>query len=61
MDDGPRHAHETTASRWGDDDAARRRAWLRLSYRERLRWLGQAKDFAWRAGAAARARRGRSG
>ena len=35
-----------------------RRAWLRLSYRERLEWLEQAKRFAARALEAARARRG---
>jgi hypothetical protein len=34
-----------------------RRAWLRLSYRERLEWLEQAKRFATRALEAARARR----
>jgi hypothetical protein len=33
-----------------------RRAWLRLSYRQRLDWLEQAKRFAARAVAAARAR-----
>lgn len=47
------------------DDAARsferhrgeqRRAWLRLSYRERLEWLEQAKRFAAKALAAARKR-----
>jgi hypothetical protein len=37
---------------------AQRRAWLRLSYRQRLDWLEQAKRFAARALAAARARRG---
>lgn len=35
---------------------AQRRAWLRLSYRQRLDWLDQAKRFAARAVAAARAR-----
>ena len=34
-----------------------RRAWLRLSYRERLEWLEQAKRFAARALEAARERR----
>jgi len=34
-----------------------RRAWLRLSYRERLEWLEQAKRFATRALEAARERR----
>jgi hypothetical protein len=33
-----------------------RRAWLRLSHRERLLWLDQAKRFAERALDAARAR-----
>lgn len=33
-----------------------RRSWLRLSYRQRLDWLEQAKRFATRAVAAARAR-----
>jgi hypothetical protein len=37
---------------------AQRRAWLRLSYRQRLDWLEQAKRFAARALAAARARSG---
>jgi hypothetical protein len=36
-----------------------RRAWLRLTYRERLRWLEQAKRFAARALGAARRRRSR--
>jgi hypothetical protein len=36
---------------------AQRRAWRRLSYRERLVWLEQAKQFAVRALAAARVRR----
>jgi hypothetical protein len=35
---------------------AQRRAWLRLSYRQRLDWLEQAKRFAARALAAARRR-----
>ncbi len=39
--------------------AEQRRAWLRLSHRERLAWLEQAKAFARRALEAARARRGR--
>lgn len=34
-----------------------RRAWLRLTPRERLEWLEQAKRFAARAVGAARARR----
>jgi hypothetical protein len=33
-----------------------RRAWLRLTYRERLEWLEQAKRFAARALGAARRR-----
>jgi hypothetical protein len=37
---------------------AQRRAWLRLSHRQRLDWLDGAKRFAARALAAARARRG---
>jgi hypothetical protein len=36
-----------------------RRAWLRLTYLERLRWLDQAKRFAARALGAARSRRDR--
>jgi hypothetical protein len=36
-----------------------RRAWLRLTYRERLAWLEQAKRFAARALGAARRRAGR--
>jgi hypothetical protein len=37
-----------------------RRAWLRLTYRERLRWLEEAKGFAAKALEAARARRSRT-
>jgi hypothetical protein len=37
--------------------AEQRRAWLRLTPRERLAWLEQAKAFARRALEAARARR----
>jgi hypothetical protein len=40
---------------------AQQRAWLRLSYRQRLDWLEQAKRFAARAVATARARRRRAG
>lgn len=36
--------------------AEQRRAWLRLSYRERLEWLEQARRFAAKALAAARKR-----
>jgi hypothetical protein len=40
--------------------AEQRRAWARLSYRERLAWLEQAKQFAAKALAAAHARKGES-
>jgi hypothetical protein len=41
---------------WERHQAEQRRAWLRLSYAERLAWLEQAKAFvaSARAGAAAR-------
>ena len=39
---------------------AQRRAWLRLSYAERLRWLDQAKRFARLALESARKRRQRA-
>lgn len=42
---------------WEQHGEAQRRAWLRLSYAERLRWLEQAKRFARLAFAAARRRR----
>jgi len=41
---------------WTDLERDRRRAWLRLSYRERLDWLWQAKAFAARAMLSARRR-----
>jgi hypothetical protein len=41
--------------------AEQRRAWLRLSYRERLQWLEQAKRFAAKALDAARKRRAARG
>jgi len=44
---------------WADHEREQRRAWLRLSYAERLAWLAQAKDFAARALAAAKARKAR--
>jgi hypothetical protein len=43
---------------WERHRGAQRRAWLRLSYAERLRWLDQAKRFASRAVASARKRKG---
>ena len=46
------------ASGFEEERRAQRRAWLRLSHRQRLEWLEQAKRFAARALAAARARRG---
>jgi len=52
-----------TKSETGFDEHRReqRRAWLRLTYRQRLEWLEQAKRFAARALEAAkqRAERGR--
>jgi hypothetical protein len=45
---------------WEQHREAQRRAWLRLSYAERLRWLEQAKRFAERALDAARERRRRA-
>ena len=41
---------------WRAHDAEQLRAWRRLSYRERLTWLWQAKLFAARAMAAANLR-----
>ena len=44
---------------WEQHGEAQRRAWLRLSYAERLRWLEQAKRFAQLALASARRRNAR--
>jgi hypothetical protein len=44
---------------WEQHREAQRRAWLRLSYAERLRWLEQAKRFARLALASARRRNAR--
>ncbi len=41
---------------WKDPEREQRRAWLKLSHRERLDWLWQAKLFARRALNAASAR-----
>ncbi len=47
---------------WAQHLESQRRAWLRLSHAERLRWLENAKRFARSALQAARKRRkGRSG
>jgi hypothetical protein len=43
-------------SGWEQHREAQRRAWLRLSYAERLRWLEEAKRFAKVALEAARKR-----
>ncbi len=47
----------TEDSRWQQHREAQRRAWLRLGYAERLRWLEQAKRFARTALEAAKKRR----
>lgn len=47
----------TDPSGWEQHREAQRRAWLRLSYAERLRWLEEAKRFARLALASARKRR----
>lgn len=39
---------------WADQEVRQRRARLKLSYRERLAWLNQAKEFAALASGAAR-------
>ncbi len=41
---------------WADHEREQLRAWSRLTYRQRLDWLWQAKLFAQRAQAAAAAR-----
>jgi len=46
---------------WEQHREAQRRAWLRLTHAERLRWLEQAKRFARLAMKAARKRGGASG
>jgi hypothetical protein len=51
---------EATSKAFEQRRAEQRRAWARLSYRERLAWLEQAKQFAAKALAAARARKGES-
>jgi hypothetical protein len=43
---------------WAEHERSQRQAWLRLTPRQRLDWLWQAKEFARRAG---EARRGRAG
>lgn len=45
------------AAAWAQHEREQRRAWRKLSYRQRLDWLWQAKLFAAKALAAARARR----
>jgi hypothetical protein len=50
----------TEGSGWEEHRESQRRAWLRLSYAERLRWLDQAKRFATRAIDGARRRRERA-
>ncbi len=49
-------AEAHTADPWERHRRAQLRRWLRLSYRERLVWLEQAKRFAAAALAAARGR-----
>jgi len=49
----------TERSGWEQHRESQRRAWLRLSYAERLRWLAEAKRFAKAALEAARKRRQR--
>jgi hypothetical protein len=41
-----------TAAGWEDHDQAQRRAWLRLTSRQRLDWLWEARQFALRAASA---------
>jgi len=45
------------AAAWEQHEREQRRAWRKLSYRQRLDWLWQAKLFAAKALAAARSRR----
>jgi len=49
----------TERSGWDEHREAQRRAWLRLSHAERLRWLESAKRFAKAALEAARERKAR--
>jgi hypothetical protein len=39
---------------WADHEQEQRRRWLRLTFRQRLDWLWQAKMFALRAAKASR-------
>ncbi len=41
---------------WAEHEAEQRRAWLRLTYRQRLDWLWEARGFALRAEEARRRR-----
>ena len=50
MADSPRH------SGWEDHERAQRQAWLRLTVRQRLDWLWEARAFALRAEEARRKR-----
>ena len=58
MTEGSRAAHSPAAHPgWEEHREEQRRAWLRLSYAERLRWLESAKRFAKSALEAARRRK----
>jgi hypothetical protein len=48
---------EREARGWEEHRSEQQRAWLRLTYRQRLEWLEGAKRFAARALEAARLRR----
>jgi hypothetical protein len=41
-----------TAAGWEEHERAQRRAWLRLTSRQRLDWLWEARQFALRAAGA---------
>lgn len=45
-------AERATAAGWEAHEQAQRRAWLRLTSRQRLDWLWEARQFALRAASA---------
>jgi len=45
-------AERATATGWEAHEQAQRRAWLRLTSRQRLDWLWEARQFALRAASA---------
>lgn len=49
-------AEARPGSGWAEHEREQRRAWLRLTYRQRLDWLWEARGFALRAEEARRRR-----